>query len=126
MSIDDDYFDVSAFVEGTEVEDSFSRFAEHTRAAEIENEGLREKCRQLSITIKNMMRVQQSSDIDEDTLPSIVRIPYYANTENEFARVESINEEARTVRVSNMNMPYLGTFAGKEFSFDEVEFVKGV
>ena len=61
MSIDDDYFDVANFVEGTDVEDAFDRFSEHTKNVEIENELLIEKCRQLSITIKNMMEIQQSS-----------------------------------------------------------------
>ena len=109
MSIDDDYFDVSAFVAGTDVEKSFDRFAEHNKNVELENELLREKCRQLSITIKNMMKIQQSSDVDDKDNRKVVRIPIYAGTENEFARVDKIDDEAQMVQVSNMNMPYQGT-----------------
>ena len=126
MSIDDDYFDVSAFVEGTDVEKTFDRFAEHTKNAELENELLREKCRQLSITIKNMMKIQQSSDDLVEATPKVVRIPKFADTMNEFARVDKIDDEARMVQVSNMNMPYQGTLGLDWFKFDEVEFVKGV
>ena len=55
----------------------------------------------------------------------IVRIKKYSKDHpNGYARVDSTDVVAGTVRVSNMNMPFQGTFAGKEFKLNEVEFVR--
>jgi hypothetical protein len=43
---------------------------------------------------------------------------------NAYARVESTDIVKGTVRVTNMNMPFMGTFVDKEFKLDEVEFIK--
>lgn len=55
MSIDDDYFDVSSFVEGTDYEDSFSRFAQYTAEVEQDNEKLIKRNRELETAMRVMM-----------------------------------------------------------------------
>lgn len=57
----------------------------------------------------------------------IVRIKKYKKDHpNAYARVDWTNMTAGTVTVTNMNMPFQGTFAGEVFKLDEVEFVKGI
>jgi hypothetical protein len=59
MSIDDDYFDVSSFVEGTEYEDAFSRFAEYVANEEEENDVLRKRNRELENCVRVMMGIKE-------------------------------------------------------------------
>jgi len=60
MTIDDDYFDVSDTVEGTDVEDSFDRIMKYLRDIELENEELRVANSQLETTIKTMMALKEN------------------------------------------------------------------
>jgi len=61
MSIDDDYFDVSSFVEGTEVEESFSSFATYTAEVEKENDQLRKRNRELENAMKVIMGLKDDN-----------------------------------------------------------------
>jgi len=57
----------------------------------------------------------------------IVRInKFKENHCNAYARVDSTNIDEGTVKVTNMNMPFQGTFAGEVFKFHEVTFVEWV
>jgi len=54
----------------------------------------------------------------------IARIKKYPKDHpNAYARVVRVNHTKETMDVSNMNMPFQGTFAGKTFTFDEIELV---
>jgi hypothetical protein len=55
MSIDDDYFDLKEFVEGTEVEDSFDRFSTRLAEEERENHLLRKRNHELETTFRTLM-----------------------------------------------------------------------
>jgi hypothetical protein len=51
-----------------------------------------------------------------------VRVLAYAeDSVNGYARVDRVDNERKTVMVSNMNMPFQGTFGMETFGFDEVE-----
>ena len=49
-------------------------------------------------------------------------LKYPEDHPNAYARVDRIDIAKGTVYVTNMNMPYQGTFAGKEFKLSEVKF----
>lgn len=62
MSIDDDFFDMAAFVEDRKVypewegiDDTWDRLGTYMRDIELENETIRKRNRELEITIKTMM-----------------------------------------------------------------------
>jgi hypothetical protein len=61
MSIEDDYFDVRSFVEGTEVEESFSRFAAYITEVEKENDQLRKRNRELENAMKVIMGLKDDN-----------------------------------------------------------------
>jgi len=55
----------------------------------------------------------------------IVRIKKFKKGHmNEFARVMDTDIVKGTVRVSNMNMPFQGSFCYKTFKLSEIEFVR--
>lgn len=55
MSIDDDYFDVRAALEGTPEEEAFDRIADYMKALELANEAAAERLRTMD-TLKKAIR----------------------------------------------------------------------
>ena len=55
----------------------------------------------------------------------VVRINKFKETHmNAYARVTSLDEVNGTVTVSNMNMPFQGTFGGEVFKITDVTFIE--
>lgn len=74
MTIDDDYFDVSSFVEDTDAEYPFDRIMTYLSQIEKENEELRAMNSQFKTTIQTMMGIKENK-------PSVPRSsPYDLST----------------------------------------------
>ena len=61
MSIDDDYYDVAKFVEGSEYEDAFDRINTYMNQLEAEIVQLKNEKNELTTTVRVMMGIQEKS-----------------------------------------------------------------
>lgn len=71
MSIDDDYFDMSAFVEERKllpewehIDETWERFSSYTASVEQNNEQLRRRNAELEMTLKVMMGLKEETNND--------------------------------------------------------------
>lgn len=82
MSIDDDYFDMQAFVEDRIVhpewkgiEGTWDRLGTYMRDIELENEQLRKRNAELELTIRTMMKLKEEKEqpLTETVSPPSIR-----------------------------------------------------
>ena len=70
MSIDDDFFDMQAFIEERVypewegIDDTWDRLGTYMRDVEMENETIRKQNRELKIAIRVMMGIKQENEND--------------------------------------------------------------